>query len=83
MGEMDLAEVGHLHVESVMVRPSQVIKGLLLVADQRGMVRCFDTPQQVMKWIKDRDQKAASRGQSTATVVEWCDMPEDFAPPEA
>lgn len=54
-----------------------------LTMDETGQIRNFPTPQGVVRWIKTRDRAAAARGVSTATMVEWRNVPDGFTPPEA
>jgi len=54
-----------------------------LTMDDKGVIRNFPTPQEVIRWVKARDRAAASRGVNIATIVEWRDVPEGFVPPEA
>jgi hypothetical protein len=55
--------------------------GCLLAMDGLGNVRSFQTPKQVLAFVKRIDRAAARIGHSTTTTIEWRDMPADFEPP--
>ena len=49
--------------------------------DQDGDIRTFLTPERAVAWVKGVDKKAAKEGQSTATVIDWRNVPNGFTPP--
>jgi hypothetical protein len=54
----------------------------LLVMDGEGNVRAFQTPKQVLVWIRRIDGAAARLGHNTTTTIEWRNMPEGFELPQ-
>ena len=68
-----------IHKRKVIVEPTN--SGGFLAMDDTGIVRDFSTPQEVLRWISQRDKKAEQRGVSTITAIEWRNMPKGFTPP--
>lgn len=60
----------------------EVVDGAVFAMDDAGDVREHRDPVALVRWVKRRDEAAARRGVSTASVVEWRGMPEGFTPPE-
>lgn len=53
-----------------------------LVMDEAGDVTEYSSAEAVVTAIKAVDAKALRKGVSTATVIEWRDVPAGFIPPE-
>lgn len=49
--------------------------------DEKGYIRTFERPEQVVSWVARRDKESARRGRSTMTTIEWRHTPEGFVPP--
>lgn len=76
-----LAAVKALRLRQVYVRPSRSVAGVLLARDEYGVVRPFQSPQQVVEWIRRRDRRPARGGEGAITLVDWHGMPAGFEPP--
>lgn len=70
-----------LAVRKVTIEPHP--DGCLVGMDEDGQMYEWGTPAEAVAAIRARDALALKRkGTSTATVVEWRDMPADFTLPE-
>lgn len=54
----------------------------LMAMDEDGQISVHPTPDALIKALQKRDKATARKGASTATLIEWRDMPEGFQPPE-
>ena len=71
-----------MEVQRLTVRPSRAIPGLLLATPSKGRVEVFETPQEVVDWVRRRDAARSQKDDiDVATIVDWCDMPDGFVPP--
>ena len=55
--------------------------GPIIGMDETGQCHEWQSPEAAVLAIKRRDTRAARKGESTATVLEWRGMPEGFVPP--
>lgn len=55
--------------------------GCVLGMDEDGNVSEYPDAPAAVHAIKLRDTRAAGRGESTATVLVWCNPPAGFVPP--
>lgn len=56
--------------------------GPIIGMDETGQTYEWQNPAAAIYAIKLRDTRAARKGESTATVIEWRGMGEGFTPPE-
>lgn len=71
-----------LKLRRVYVRPSRSV-AVFLVVDEKGVVRPFQSPQEVVDWIRRRDRRSTGGGKGVGviTLVDWHGMPAGFEPP--
>jgi hypothetical protein len=70
-----------LTVRKLIVERMRDDSGLLAVMHPDGKVEFHTTPTRLVRAVKRQDKRAAARGESTATVIEWRYMPRGFRPP--
>lgn len=69
-----------IKVRKTIVCPDDDSDGFMTM-DEQGNIAVHRTPEAVVQAVKTRDAAAARRGTSTATLIEWRDMPDGFVPP--
>lgn len=52
-----------------------------MAMDEEGFITVHRTAVEVVRALKRRDKANAQKGLSTATLIEWINVPEGFVPP--
>ena len=53
----------------------------VIATDHYGKLRDFESPEKMIRWIRNRDRQAFGRVGPIVTTIEWRGWGNDFVPP--